>query len=136
MFAGIAERSSSTFSNVWDYVYSNPDMMTQGWVVKSDVVYAGIYGAYHFKFRYGYAVKNKLYIGSQISYGSNVLSPTENQKKYPLGKKITVYYDSSKPEYSTLVKTTLGLHVYGGITFLIASFFVMLVLLRPLDYGN
>jgi len=136
IFAAISEKSSSTFSIVWDYVYSNPDIMTQGWVVKSEVVDAGRFGAVHFRFRYGYAVNNRLYLGSQISYGSNMLPPYEMQRKYPEGKKIIVYYDSSKPEYSTLVKTSIGLEIYVLIISLVPIFIVMSVLFRPLDYGS
>ncbi len=132
----MSEWSSSTFSIVWDYAYSNPDTMTQGWVVKSEVVNAGRFGALHFRFRYGYAAHNKLYLGSQISYGSNILHPSEMQKKYPEGKKIIVYYDSSKPGYSTLVKTSIGLEIYVLIISLVFIFIVMLVLFRRLDYGS
>ncbi len=134
--AVISEKSSSTFSIVWDYVYSNPDTMTQGWVVRSEVVDAGRFGAVHFRFRYGYAVNDRLYLGSQISYGSNILPPYEMQRKYPEGKRIIVYYDSSRPRYSTLVKTSIGLKVYVHIISLALIFIVMSMLLRPLDYGS
>lgn len=133
IFAILSERSSGTFSTIRDYIMSNPDSETIGVVVRSDLENAGRFGAIHFKFKYAYKVNNKEYIGSQISYGSDISLPNEMQKKYPLGMEVTVYYDSSKPQYSTLIKTTIGLNIYGHIFLLIATFILWLYLFKKLD---
>jgi len=129
IFAVIAEGTTGTFSTIWDYIYSNPDSETVGEIVKSEVDLTGRFGGVTYDIRYSYAVNNSIYTGSQVSYGSDT-NAVETQKKYPLGLQVTVYYDSSKPQYSTLVKTTLGLDIYGQIIMISIGFFIMVVLFK------
>ncbi|NOX91972.1 MAG: DUF3592 domain-containing protein [Gammaproteobacteria bacterium] len=133
IFAVISEGTTGTFSTIWDYTYSNLDSETVGEIVKSEVDLVGRFGGVTYDIRYSYTVNDKEYVGSQVSYGSDT-NAVETQKKYPLGLQVTVYYDSLKPQYSTLVKTTLGLDVYGQIIILGVGFFLMAMLFKPLDY--
>lgn len=133
MFALGAEASSRTFSTIWDYIYSSPDSLTQGVVTRSDFIKIVNRGD-RSHFSYYYTVNNKLHFGHRISYGPsyglNTSPPHVMKKKYPVGKKITVYYDPTKPEYSILEKTTLGFDVYWKIILLLISFPLLSVLLR------
>ena len=128
----ISENANQTFTNVWDYYYSNPNKETTGSVVRSAVVSGGRFGAMHFKFRYSYYVDNKIYFSRQISYGYDALEPEELQRKYPNGKNLKVFYDSSKPQYSTLVKATVGTYVYVTIIGIVVFYvFMLLVSINP-----
>lgn len=114
IFAGMSEYAAGTFSTIRDYSFSNLDKTTSGIITKSEVEIVGRWGSAGYDIRYEYVIDYKTYSNSQVDYSTKT-DFDDKLKKYPLGKKVTVYYDSEKPHYSTLEKKTLGFHIYGHL---------------------
>jgi hypothetical protein len=101
------------------------DSQTSGIITKSETEIIGRWGSAVYDIRYEYVVDNKTYISSQVDYSTKNTDYTEQLKKYPLGKQVSVYYDSMKPHYSTLEKRGLGFHIYGHL-FALFFFYIFL----------
>jgi len=121
-FSGMSEYYAGTFSTIRDYILTNPDTETKGVIVTSEVLLRARYGGSSYNIHYSYIVDDIRYISSQINYGSKISEATKMKNKYPVNIEVTVHYDSSKPQYSTLEKTSLKLGIYGQIFALIFAF--------------
>ena len=115
-----------TFSTIKNFSVSNPQTETTGEIARSEKKSFGIYRKAFYDIRYSYTVDNMSYIGSQINYNTKTSDVAKTLKKYPTGKQVTVYYDSSSPHFSILEKSTLGAGVYGQIVLLIFGFILLL----------
>ncbi len=97
---------------LWTYLSTNYDSKTTGNIVlstsrlKSGGKYSGIRCRYDI--RYTYEVNEVLYLGDKVKLRSHKESGHCGEgakkvlEKYPAGKEITVYYDSTSPEKSLL----------------------------------
>lgn len=106
---GLGELITGSCSTITNYYARNYDSNTYGLVVSSIVEY-GNKGVGTHNTRYEYEVEGSRYSSNKVSFEANY-SDTAHQivKKYPAGKKVIVYYDSSNPSASILEKTPLGL---------------------------
>ena len=125
-FAGMSEYYARTFSTVRDYILTNPDSKTKGVIVISEVLLGARFGGSSYNIRYSYTVNNVKYVGSQINYSSKITDATKMKNSYPKNMAVTVYYDSSKPQYSTLKKTSLKFGIYGQLFALVFAFLFFL----------
>ena len=125
-FSGVSEYYAHTFSTVRDYILTNPDAETKGVIIISEVLLGARYGGSSYNIRYSYSVNDVRYVGSQIDYGSKISDATKMKNRYPKNMEVTIYYDSSKPQYSTLEKTSLKLGIYGQLFVLVFSFLFFL----------
>ena len=110
----MSEYAAGTFSTIRDYSITNLDKTTSGIITKSEIEIVGRWGSAGYDIQYEYVIDHRTYTGSQIDYSTKI-DYTDKLKKYPLGKQVTVYYDSEKPQYSALEKKSLGFHIYGQL---------------------
>ncbi|MCR8921647.1 DUF3592 domain-containing protein [Dasania sp. GY-MA-18] len=86
---------------------------------------SGRYGAGAYDIKYEYFVNNRYYISDQVNFKINSYNNAkETIIQYPEGKKVSVYYDAEKPEYSTLELTGIDFGVYGQ---LLCTFIMILI---------
>jgi len=119
-FALYSEKFGGTISTIRDYVLSNPNELTTGVITESKINRYLKRWQKGYDIGYEYSVNNIIYIGHQINYSDKRTDPEKMIQKYPLGTKVTVYYDARLPKYSTLEKSTLDVSVYreiGGFIF-------------------
>tara|TARA_B100000767_G_C19519803_1_gene431955 strand:+ start:121 stop:645 length:525 start_codon:yes stop_codon:yes gene_type:complete len=115
---------------------------TKGIITTSKVSFhAGSRGVsgYRFIVEYEFKVKDRKYVSDKVSYGNKhfreKLKAEEITNRYPIGKKVTVYYENNNPELSILEpkensnnELLIALTIFGSfIIFLIG---VLLVRLR------
>ncbi len=105
----VYESDNHTIKRGYQYFFSNIEGSTIGTIVKSKskLVLGKISTRIYF-IKYKYSVDNTEFIGDLVNYNS----PSEDVdlvlKNYPVGKKVTVYYDASSPKFSILEKSFLG----------------------------
>ena len=119
IFAGIAEYSGGTFSTLRDFLVADLDQETQGDITESEWRMVGRWGSAAYDIQYRYTVNGKDYIGSQVDFSSKTSNAAVKLKAFPIGKTVIVYYDSDKPHYSALVRTSPGFHIYGVMLMLV-----------------
>lgn len=103
----MAETTSGAFSTLRDYVFSNPDSETTGLIITSKIS-RPIRSRPIYTIRYTYTANYIEYISAQVNYTGKNRDAYKVVEKYPVGKQVTVYYDSTKPQYAILEKTSLG----------------------------
>ena len=126
--AAYSESNIGTLSTIRNYIVTNLDSVTDGEIVKSKRKIVGRFGVEAYDIRYAYTVNSDYYNGSQVNYDARTSRPAEILKKYPLGMEIKVYYDSSKPQYSALEKSSLGFRIYFEVLLFMAAFVLTIVL--------
>lgn len=83
--------------------------------------------------RYTYTIKGKEYTGNRVFFGDDMSSANSSDahdlvQKYPVGKKLMVYYESFTPTLTVLEPGTNGrafLFMAGGAFFLILALLVV-----------
>ena len=136
IFSAMSEYNAGTFSSIWDYIVSDLDGETMGTITKSEIKIVGRWGVGAYDIRYAYTVNNIEFTGSQVNYDSKTSRYEEMVQKYPLGSKVIVYYDSSKPKYSTLEKVVLGVGAYFQIIAVVSCYIFFAWLSSNLDSGK
>jgi hypothetical protein len=114
LWALMSELISGSLSTTWIYIFADFDSETEGVIVNSG---RGLFdsGQEHgdtHNIRYAYMIDGNAYSSSQIDFESKIVSAAQKVRKYPEGKKVTVYYDAEQPYYSTLEKNPLGKGIY------------------------
>ena len=69
-----------------------------GYVLKSEEITGNVDKLYTYQIKYGFRVQKKRYVGEKIFH--NPAHPLK--KKFPKGKKISVYYDGDNPNYNLI----------------------------------
>ncbi len=113
------ERGLDAITIARSYIFANLDSTVTGKIIESGVLEFGKYRSERYKVRYSYNIGNHYYIGSVVNYRRND-STEDVLKKYPVGKNVQVYYDSTSPRYSVLEKTGIS----GGIVFNLFAVFI------------
>jgi len=90
----------------WIFIDSSGYKNTDGIVVSSDLVGKGIKsGGLHFSITYSYEIDGRTYFSDRVHFGATA-SDSDYAKnyvrKYPMGKKVHVYYDPTNPSLSVL----------------------------------
>ena len=112
----ITEFTLGTYTIFSTYLIANFDSNTNGTVVESRMWHSHARGGgkYRYNVEYNYSVENITYYGSLVSLERQSWPAGDRDivegivDKYSTGKEVTVYYDSSKPEYSVLQPTGLS----------------------------
>ena len=101
----VFELSQGTVTAVWVSLYPDYDSETNGFVLRSDYISPGGFRSPdRYDIAYSYTVGEDIYISSRGVVGGYDFSQKvkETIDKYQVGDTVKVYYDSSKPNYSTL----------------------------------
>ena len=117
----VGERTLGSFTIFNTYLRADFDASTEGTIVESRRWHkrgwsSGVSGgSYHFHVGYFYSVGDTDYIGKLVDLNKHSRPATSRQEvadtvnQYPVGKDVTVYYDSSKPEFSVLENTGISI---------------------------
>jgi len=106
----VYEGDNHTIKKVYQYFLSNIEESTIGTIVESKrkLVIGRVISKRIYFIKYKYSVDSTEFLGDLINYNL----PSEDVdlilQNYPVGKKVTVYYDASNPNYSILEKTFLS----------------------------
>ncbi len=116
------EYSMNSFTIISSYLFASYDSSVQGLIIESERLTktasrSGGVGRY--KIIYTYLVNENKFEGSLVNFEAPTNNVYETLKKYPVGKKITVYYDSEKPKYSVLENTGLGSRLISNLVAII-----------------
>jgi len=75
---------------------------------------------------YDFEVEGITYYSTNISYGADATScGTELANTYPLGKKVTVYYDPENPDNSVLRTTRMNIFISMFLVFLCTGMIII-----------
>lgn len=95
--------------SIWRGAGSEHWQVTEGEIVKSEVVSRSIYTGSSWRFEkfseilYRYEVNGKSFENFRIAFDAGDYNVTDNlARAYPLGKKVRVYYDPDDPDNSVL----------------------------------
>ncbi|MCF6366555.1 MAG: DUF3592 domain-containing protein [Bacteroidales bacterium] len=75
---------------------------TKGIIISSDLVRTAKVAEYLERIYYEYTVNGKSYISNKVSFSYQ--NPDATVKRYPKGKKVTVYYSPDDPGFAVLIK--------------------------------
>ncbi len=119
------------------FIDSNDWQTTQGVIISSDVEEeTDKYGkSWRHKIIYEYTLNDKMYKSDQIHFRGYTASKDKTfaygyVKKYPVGKQVTVFYESNNPLFSSLepnINQGINKVVIGISCFLLAGFGLILI---------
>lgn len=122
----ILEWDVALFSSIYTYSVSNFDSVIEGEIVSSRKTYPGQRGTW-FSIEYRYLVLGMENKSSQVNFFNGEVDDV--LRRYPVGKKVTVHYDSSHPTRSTLEIRHPGTELYyrffGWLAILLLSIFFL-----------
>ena len=109
----ITEFTLGTYTVFSTYLIANFDSSTKGKIVESEMWYEGArWGVrYHYKVEYDYSVGGIDYVGNLVNLERQSWPAGDREiveailTKFAVGKEVTVYFDSTNPEYSVLQPT-------------------------------
>jgi len=110
--AGMTQHIKRTFSVLIDYVASNPDSVVEGRILNSRTVRVGRWSVLAHEIEFAYKIGDREYRNDQVNHDLRTSNASELVKKYPAGKIVAVYYDSSKPQHSVLERGKPGSGVF------------------------
>ena len=102
------ESQHHRLQKISQYFLADIDSSTSGIVTESHKrTVISRYGGYTHDFKYKYQIGNKYYFGNLINYKRPDRDVEAVLRQYPVGKPVTVFYDSKNPNYSVLIKDRL-----------------------------
>lgn len=121
----VTEFFCGTFSTIIDYWLSDLNSATKGVVIKSEKTRStgGKISVITYDIEYEYMVDRVSYRNSRVTYGRSDENPYKILDRYPVGKEVTVHYDSSRPAYPVLEKKGLGSKTYRQVAAVVFLFF-------------
>jgi hypothetical protein len=107
----VAEDYTGIYSMTAQYYFSNLDSETEGVIVVSEGTNYNTMrslGPYMYEVEYSYYVQDqsRMYRNNIVKYDIRDKEVDRILENYPLGKKVTVYYDSDSPFWAVLEKGT------------------------------
>lgn len=124
----VSEFSTGVLMTVFEYHRVNLNSVAAGVISKSEVGVFGLWGTAEYDICYVYTISEKKHVGCRVRYDLRLCDGCDVLKKYPLGREVTVYYDSAKHDYSSLEKGSLGKGVYRQLAVLIIVYPVVLLI--------
>ena len=105
------ENHLGVFSSIYNYYSSDATESTSGTIIKSERL-SGRRSSFH-DVEYEFVVNGYTYTSDKVSYhASGSTYSRQVLRKYPDGKKVTVYYDPLNPRYSVLERSNLDSRVF------------------------
>lgn len=134
--AVMAELFCGTFSTVINYWLLDLNNTTEGVVIKSEMkLFNGAYqSVFSYDVEYEYTVDGSSYKSEQVTHGRSDENPYRILKRYPVGKEVTVFYDSSRPDYSVLELTGLSTKTYMQLGSVVFIFFWVFFWIRRKEH--
>lgn len=90
----------------WFVDSANTYDTTDGEIIESNISHTGIHGGWKFNISYRYFVENVEYISTRVLFSYEALSDKSYAEgyisKYPVGRKVLVYFDPNNPSMSVL----------------------------------
>jgi hypothetical protein len=130
--AAITEFFCGTFYTVVNYFVVDLENTTEGVVIKSETKWSsgGPISVLTYDIEYEYTIGGMRYKSTRVTHGRSDENPYKILNRYPVSKIVTVYYDSSRPDFSVLEITGLSAKTYrqlGGLAFLffLAFFWIL-----------
>ncbi len=110
----LAESITGAPSSIIGYYFYDYDEVTSGVILRSRVR-QHVFGA-TYKIEYEYSVSGNVYKSDKVNHSANYRTVAHTTaEKYPILKKVTVYYDSDNPRFSILEKSNLGYWIWGQL---------------------
>ena len=126
----ILDKNTQAPSKAWNYYLSTYDAQTQGVIVKSDTRSKRHGRAYSIEYEYN--INEQVYYSNSINSYANYSNTTaKTVKKYPVGKKVLVYYDKANPESAILELTMLDWWVWLQIIAAVILGIVTMTMFSP-----
>ena len=112
----LSERNYGTFSIAYQKLFSDLDSSTGGIIVRSDRDRIGNIANYlGYEIDYKYMVQGEEFIGSLVNYKGVIEDAKKVLERYPVDKRVIVYYDSSEPDQAVLEKSSIGRGIWGQL---------------------
>jgi len=113
----------------WTYIKANFDSQAQGEITRSKKRPGTLRSPSRYDIRYEYEVSGTFYNSRIVSAFDFAYEVDANLKRYPVGERVVVYFDSKSPEYAVLEKRPLSV----GIVFQVLA--VISIVAIPLTYN-
>ena len=112
----LSEKNFGTFSIISHYVFFDIDSSANGIIIRSDRSKIGVrVRQLGYEIEYKYIVNGDEYVGSLVNYKGVLEDASAVLEKYPLERKVIVYYDSSAPSQAVLEKSSMGFGIWGQL---------------------
>lgn len=113
LFSILVEKNHRIFSASYQYFLAETDSQVTGEIERSKPRYfSGYMGTNRvYDIEYGYFVRGEFYQNHIVAYEKKSESVDRNLARYPIGKKVAVYYDSESPQWSVLEPGGLSVYV-------------------------
>ncbi len=128
----ISEFTLGTYTIFSTYISADFNSTTEGEIIKSAMRYrsGGRGGRCEYYIHYMYRVDDLLYQGDLVNLDKHSKPKCDWEvkeiiSKYPIGKRVTVYYDSQEPKYSVLENSGLGTGLITRISFFSSIVFLL-----------
>ncbi len=102
-----SEFHSGFLTQLYIYNFSDLDSEVEGEIIKSKWR-QGKFLKNSYYVKYTYQVDGRTFIGTLVNFKAPSDGADEVLNSYPLGKLVTVFYDTASPEHAVLEKTSLG----------------------------